>query len=332
MRTVDRVAVPGLLFSWLVRESSVAFFGSVMGLAGLGLLWRSVSVELGLPDIIGTGILLLAGSLFVALVFLQLMRALRMPEVLMAEWRHPVASAFFGAATICGGLFAVAILPASESLARLIWIPSAGLQLGLLVHFMGRWVTSPTELGQALPVWLIPMVGNAAMSFAGIPLGYRDASWFLAATALVTWVGFLPVLLQRAIFHEPKLPPAMAPALAILVSAPAINAQAWLKLSGQADPVFAVLTFAALFFFLLIVRVSFTWISAPFSRTWWALTFPSTALASCLFQYSQYAGTRTASILAWSGIAFASAVVILVSGLALRAIARNWREVWGRAG
>lgn len=287
-------------------------FASVMGTAGLGLAWRASAGIIGAPAQVGEAILAFSALVFVLLLGAQLGRLLTKPRAIAAEWRDPIASNFLGAATIGASLLSAAVLPYDRLIAQAIWIPTAALQLWLLVAVMGRWIAQPYELVQAGPIWLIPMVGNASLSFAGAPLGYIDVSWLLLAAATISWLGFLPIFLQRLIFATPKLPERMAPSLAILVSAPAIISLGLRSVTGHVDDAFRFTAFAALFFAILVLSLWKRMFSAPFSRVWWAFTFPTAALASAMLRYHEQAQTQFSAGVAMVCLGAASLIVAVV--------------------
>ena len=71
-----------------------------MGLGGVGLAWRQAATQLGAPALVGEALLALTALVWVAVVGLQLLRALRHTDALLAELAHPVRAAFAAAPTI----------------------------------------------------------------------------------------------------------------------------------------------------------------------------------------------------------------------------------------
>ena len=302
----------------LLAQATANTFTCVMGTAGLGLLWRTAAQVLNLPAAPGEWILAFSAVVFVVLLGAHLLRALRLHAQWRHEWADHLGASFMGAITISGHLMATAALPYDHRLAEIIWIPSALAQIALLLYVLGRWIKSHTEPAQVLPVWLIPMVGSAAVSFAGVSLGHAEICWLMWSAALICWLGFLPLLLYRLIAVQPELPAPAAPTLAILVSAPGVLAVGWRMLTGQADHAFVLLTFSSLFFALLVLRLLGWVVRAPFSRAWWAFTFPGTALATALLRYHEATHSGVSAALAWGGLGGASAILALIWLLALR--------------
>jgi tellurite resistance protein len=295
----------------LLKIGSASNFVAIMGTAGLGLLWRSASKTLDMPVLIGEAILLFSLLSFAVLLSGYVLRALVLPEEWRKELRDVVGLCFTGAITISGSLAAAALLPYHSLIAFWVWSIFTTAQLVLFVTLFGRLLRDPFEIQQITPLWFVPIVGCAAVSFAGVPLGYGEFCWFMFAAALVCWLFFSPLILLRVVFHEKPLPVPARPITAILVSAPAVLALAWNALVGVGDNMFVLLTFSALFFALAILSQIGWLLENPFTRSWWALTFPSTALASTLMVYHGYTHSVMSALL--SNGALAAATFVLVS-------------------
>lgn len=162
------------------------------------------------------------------------------------------------------------------------------------------------------------MVGHGAVCFAGSAFGFRDLCWAYLAISLMSWMAFLPLLLHRLIIGDPKLPAAMGPSLAILISAPAINALAWFAVTGAVDASYRILAFVALFFVLVVVALKPLSSASGFSISWWAFTFPAAALASTFVRLFVASPSTTNAALAMATLLGATFVVLAVWVGALR--------------
>jgi tellurite resistance protein len=293
-------------------------FTSTMGIVGLGLAWRSASADFGLPQPIGEFILLLGAAMYGALIVLQIARAWLRGHAMAEEWRSSSQFVFFSSATISGSLLALAAMPYSLFLARLVWWPTTIAQLVLLIASMRRWMITTHRLSETGPTWLIPMVGNASPAFAGVALGYGDLSRAMLYSAIACWFAFQPIILLRMVFAEPRIPIRALPTLKILVSAPAVIAIALSSIFGNGNPFSEFWTYCSLFFALSIASVGRRLWEAPFSRSWWGFTFPTTALASALIKHYQASPAPFTATLAVGALAVATGLVMTVSFAALR--------------
>lgn len=305
------------------RTCPVAAFSSVMGLCGLGLAWRAASQVLGAPQAVGESLIAISAVVFCVVATFYLIILVRSPSVVAREFRSPATCCYFGCPTIALLLIAAGVLPHASGTALALWLVGAVGQFLLFLILMGRWISERTDLTETTPAWLIPVVGNATATFAGVPLGFRELSWFLMAVGLMSWLALLPLLLNRLIFHPDPLPARLAPSLAILVSSPAVGCVAWLQLTGRVDEVFRLVFFIALFSAVLVIRLWRLAAMAPISVAWWAYTFPSAALATASIRYRQHVVGPGETTLAWSALALASIVVAGISLLSLRALLRH---------
>ncbi|WP_242460015.1 C4-dicarboxylate transporter [Pantoea agglomerans] len=301
-----------------MKIASVSFdlFSSVMGITGLGLVWRAASSTYAAPEwlgeiLLGTGLLI-----FIFLIFCQTLRLICCRDLLLEEWRSRSRRNFFCAATISGFLLCAALVPYSIKVASLFWIASICAQLFFLVCTFRRWVIDELEVHEIGPVWLIPMVGNASPSFAGLLLGFPGISKMMLFSAILCWALFMPLILWRIVFVRPNTPFTSMPGLAIMVSAPAVISVALTCLYGQMTEVALFMAWTALFFAIVLISL---WrrMLPPFHRGWWGFTFPSTALASALIRVDSALPSPLNHMLALGAIIFASFIVTSVTAIAI---------------
>lgn len=267
-----------------IREIGFDYFSAVMGLAGLGLAWRAAAQSFEGPSILGEMVLALALGIFILLVIFQMFRIAFFPRELAAEWKNLARRNFFCAATIASALLSLGVLPYSRQAAELLWLAGVTAQVIFLVLMIRHWFLETVNHSELSPAWLIPMVGNASPSFAGVSLGYGPACKILLATAFLCWAIFLPLILYRIIFVNPKTPEKSMPGLAILVSAPAVISISIFSFTHAANEAVQFLAWTSLFFAVVIMSLGKRLVATSFSRNWWAFTFPSTALASSLIR------------------------------------------------
>jgi tellurite resistance protein len=297
-----------------------------MGICGLGLSWREAGQVLAAPRAIGEWLIAVGVMLFIALSALYGIKTVRDPSIVVAEFRAHSSASNFACITVAVVIVAAAVLPHAPFAALLLWALGTGGQFVLFLTLLGRWIAEPTEILDAAPAWLVPIVGNVTATLAGVPLGFHETSWFLLAVGLVSWIAFLPLLLHRLIFCDDKLPQHLVPSLAIFVASPAVGCLSWLQLTGRVDAVYRFNLFTALFFALLVLRLWQLAVRAlPVSVVWWAYTFPSAALASALIRYCQHVSGAGERLLAWAGLALTT---IAVAGVGLISLRNCSPRVW----
>jgi len=249
-----------------------------MGTAGLALAWQKAHLVLGTPLIIGAALRGTVSALFVVLLIVYGLKALRYPQAVGMEMRHPVRINFFPTVSISLLLLAIAYLESAPEAAFWLWSAGALLHLGLTLAIFGSWLHhTHYDVKHANPAWFIPVVGNIIIPIAGIHLASPELSWFFFSIGLVFWIVLLTIVLYRLFFHEP-LPVRLAPTLFILLAPPSVGFIAYLGLTGELDAFARILYYTALFLALLLASNAVRFLRLPFFISAWAYSFPLAAL------------------------------------------------------
>ncbi|HFE8952582.1 TPA: C4-dicarboxylate transporter [Klebsiella pneumoniae] len=257
---------------------SFDLYSSVMGITGLGLVWRAAAKTYDVSA--------LPGEVFLA--------------------------------TGSGFLLAMGLLPYSILLAKVLWIAAVAAQIFFLTCTFRRWLIDQLDTHEISPVWLIPMVGNASPAFAGVDLGFPGLSKMLLFSALLCWALFMPLILWRIVFVRPVTPQKAMPGLAIMVSAPAVIAVGLYCIYGGMNDVIEFMAWTALFFAIVLISLWRRMIPDTFGRIWWGFTFPSTALASALIRVDAASMTTLNHTLALAALTFATFVVCSIIVMTVR--------------
>lgn len=303
-----------------LSAAPMALFAIVMGLAGAALAWRKAADLFGAPEAIAEALMGVAGLAYVAIVAVQVVRALRFPGAHLAEFHDPARSSFVPAFTVATALMAAGIEPYSIGAARALWVFAAGLHVLLAFLLLRRWFTEPRDLSEASPAWFIPVVGNLLMPVVGVPLGFTVASWFLFSVGAVFWLILAPVMTSRLFFGTP-LPEKQVPSLFILLAPPAVGGLAVIALNGGdlsvvSHALLGFGTFIALLTASMIGRV----VATHFAIGWWALTFPCAAFANLAQTYALEFPGLAPRLAAGAALAFANLIVAAVAVLTMRAL------------
>lgn len=279
--------------NWLAHLP-VSLFASVMGLGGWTLatikahqLWASawlgaLSVALGV----------LTALVFLGLVLLYGVKALRHPQALRGEWNHPIKLAFFPAVSIglllLAAIFA-ALWPQAHRGAQLVWLLGSALHLSLTLAIISRWMhRDGYQIAHANPAWFIPVVGNIVAPLAGVELGFVELSGFFFAVGIFMWLPMLALILNRLFFH-PAMPPKLLPTLFILLAPPTLGMLSWLKLHGGVFDDFARLLYSFAVFTALLLLTQWPYFrKLPFALPWWALSFPLAAFTTATMVMTQH--------------------------------------------
>ncbi|HHC2036156.1 TPA: C4-dicarboxylate transporter [Klebsiella pneumoniae] len=278
---------------------SFDLYSSVMGITGLGLVWRAAAKTYDVSALPGEVFLATGLAVFLVLTGIQLLRLVFCRQIILAEWHSRASKNFFCAATISG-------------------IAAVAAQIFFLTCTFRRWLIDQLDTHEISPVWLIPMVGNASPAFAGVDLGFPGLSKMLLFSALLCWALFMPLILWRIVFVRPVTPQKAMPGLAIMVSAPAVIAVGLYCIYGGMNDVIEFMAWTALFFAIVLISLWRRMIPDTFGRIWWGFTFPSTALASALIRVDAASMTTLNHTLALAALTFATFVVCSIIVMTVR--------------
>ncbi len=306
----------------LFTRLPAGLFASVMGLSGLALAWRVAAETFPVSPWIGDALGGLSLAVFLLLATFYVAKLIQAPNAVRAEFENPVQSSFLATITVTLLLLAGIVRPWSFAMADMIWMVGAAAHLLLAIAIVGSWISRRPDIGQMNPGWFIPTVGHIVASITGAPLGHVELGWFFFAAGAVFTLILYPMVVYRLTVHE-TLPPALQPTLFILIVPPALIFLASLALGGSVDGVargfFSIALLVAL---VLAVRLR-QFLALPFAASWWAYTFPLDALTIAALRYHEGIGHPASAVLAALLLALATALVVGVLGLSLRALARG---------
>ncbi|PLL66193.1 C4-dicarboxylate transporter, partial [Klebsiella quasipneumoniae] len=89
---------------------SFDLYSSVMGITGLGLVWRAAAKTYDVSALPGEVFLATGLAVFLVLTGIQLLRLVFCRQIILAEWHSRASKNFFCAATISGFLLAMGLL------------------------------------------------------------------------------------------------------------------------------------------------------------------------------------------------------------------------------
>lgn len=301
----------------------IAIFSTVMGTAGLALVWLKAHAVLEMPLVVGEGLRGVASALFVLLLASYGLKALRYPQAVKLEMRHPIRVNFISTVSISLLLLAISYLEAAPAVAFWLWGAGAMLHLGFTLAIFGSWLHhSHYEIKHANPAWLIPVVGNIIVPVAGVRLASPELSWFFFSIGLVFWIVLLTIVLYRLFFHEP-LPVRLTPTLFILLAPPSVGFIAYVNLTGEVDAFARVLYYTALFLALLLASNALRFLRVPFFVSAWAYSFPLAALTLATLVMSAHLPDSGFALL---GFGLLALLTLVLAVLAARTLVAVWRR------
>lgn len=296
-----------------------AFFGMVLGLAGLGGIWRLGARLWSLPAVVGEVVMLIAAAVWLVVAVLYAAKWVQSADAARAEAGHPVQCCFIGLAGVATMLVGLGALPYSKTAAAILIGAGALFTLAFALWRTGMLWQGDRDPGATTPVLYLPSVaGGFVTATALAALGLKDWGQLAFGAGLFSWLAIESVLLHR-LYTAPMMPPPLRPALGIQLAPPVVGAVAYLSVgSGGPDIVVHALIGYGILQAVLLLRL-LPWIrQQPFTPSYWGFTFGTTALASAPMLLVERGDTGAIAVLAPCLFAAANVVVVLVAGATLR--------------
>jgi len=312
----EPAAEPAESQNWLAHYP-VTLHAVLMGLFGLTLALHAASPVASWAGALSMIMLWVAVAAFALIFGVYLLKAIRLPASVVAEWHHPVKLAFFPTISISLLLMSTALWSPFPELAKIVWSVGAIGQGILTISVIRSWISHRAfEVGHLNPAWFIPAVGNVVAPVGGAAMGFTDLSWLFFSAGMIFWLILLVLVFNRLIFHMP-LPGKLFPTMVILIAPPAVGFVSYTALTGALDPFGIVLINCAYVFALLVLFELPKLRHMPFALSWWALTFPLAALSIGSFRYGIM---EESPVHTGIGLVVLVALAVIVAGLIVRTL------------
>jgi len=291
----------------------IMMFAIVMGLSGLAIVYEKAHEMFGIPSFIGKGLLILDSTILAILILVYLSKMLKYFNEVKHEFNHPVRINFFAAVAISFLLLSVAFHPVNKSVAFYLFTIGTILQTYFTLRTISFWINRNLEIQHSNPAWFIPIVGNVLVPVAGA--GFVDANllMYYFSIGLFFWVVLTAILINRIIFHH-QLAGKFMPTLFIFIAPPAVAFIAYLKMNGMQYDMFASALYnLALFFTFLLLFMYKNFLNLKFFISWWAFTFPLTAVTIASMLAYKLTHIVIYKYLAFAFILLSTIVIIIVA-------------------
>lgn len=251
-----------------------SYFGIVLGLSGLGQAWRVAHSLWQMPRYIGESLLGIATLVWLTLLIVYMVQAVRQPALVAQEFRHPVQGstpALLGVSTL---LIVLAVLPYSRTLAWVLTAAGIVWHVGFsLWHNGSMWKGGRSNLDSLPTLYLPTVAGNFTSAAALGALGYPDWAWLFLGAGMFSWLAMESLIIKRIWLAE-EVPTMQRPLLGIQFAPPVVCAMAWLSITpGSNDHWILMMWGYGLYQLMLGIRLG-KWLgSQPFSPSYWAYTF-----------------------------------------------------------
>ncbi len=289
------------------------YYGMVLGIIGMGFAWRYAGTIWPVTRWPGEILVGLAISLWLLLTVAFMTRAVRFPQSVLTEMRHPVMSSFvslFPATTL---LVSIGVVPWYRPLALVLFSIGVVVQLSYAAwQSAGLWRGRHPEEATT-PGLYLPTVANNFISAMGCgALGFHDAGLLFLGAGVFSWLSLEPVILQR-LRSAGELPQALRTSLGIQLAPALVACSAWFSVNGGEADTFAKMLFGyGLLQLLFMLRLMPWYLSQPFNASFWSFSFGVSALATTGLHLGQSSSTGLFHVIAIPLFIFTNAIIALL--------------------
>ncbi len=256
----------------------IMMFAIVMGLSGLTIVFQKAHEFFGFSELISNTLVVLVTSVFIIISLIYLVKMFKYMGAVKKEFTHPIRINFFAAIAISFLLVSVVYHPINHDIAYYCFIVGTILQTFFTFYTISFWINQNLSLDHSNPAWFIPIVGNVLVPVAGTGFISTNFLMYYFAIGMFFWIILTSILINRIIFHH-QLAGKFMPTLFIFIAPPAIGFIAYLKMNGGDFDMFASFLYnLALFFTFLLIFMYKNFTGLKFFISWWAFTFPLTAV------------------------------------------------------
>jgi tellurite resistance protein len=249
-----------------------------MGMSGLTITYQKAAQWLGFSHIIGLILMYITTIVFVVVSIIYLSKYSQYKSAVSKEFIHPVRINFFAAVSISMLMLAIIYKEINPTISAFFWYPGTLLHFYLTLHTISFWINRNQELSHSNPAWFIPIVGNILVPVGGIGFASTGVLMYFFSVGIFFWIILFAVILNRIIFHH-QLAGKFMPTLFIFIAPPAIGFIAYVKMHGGDFDMFASFLYnLGLFFTFLLFFMYKNFVGLKFFISWWAFTFPLTAI------------------------------------------------------
>ena len=252
-------------------------FAIVMGLSGLSIAYQKAAHLFHLSTLIPSLLAILTSLVFISITVTYLLKLLKYPQQVREEFNHPVRINFFAAFPISLLLLSVMFHDINIQVATVLWWVGMPLQGYLTFYTISFWINRNLEIQFSNPAWFIPIVGIVLVPVGGIDIVNHNFLMYFFSVGMLFWIILSTIIINRIIFHH-LLASKFMPTLFIFIAPPAVGTIAYVKLTGEFDLFASFLFNIGLFFTLLLIFMYKNFIKLEFFISWWAFTFPLTAM------------------------------------------------------
>ena len=290
----------------------IMMFATIMGLAGLTLVYKRASEILHFPSFISTIMMIISTIIFFVVLYFYILKIIKYKDEVKKELSHPVRINFFAASSISMLLLSMVYRHNIDFVSQIFFIAGAILHIFFTFYTIKYWINNNLEMQHSNPAWFIPIVGNLLVPIAGKGFVSDEILYFYFSVGIFFWIILFAIILNRIIFHAQFMAKFM-PTLFILIAPPAVGFISYIKLTGHLDFFAQILFNLGLFFTILVFVMYKNFINIKFFISWWAFTFPMAAITLATFLIYELSNHWIYLAIIYFFIAVTTIIVFLVA-------------------
>jgi tellurite resistance protein len=236
----------------------------------------------------------------------------------LEDWRNPILSPFLALVLIVPTLLAGELASVDLSVGRVLVAILTAFAVALGGWSTGQWIINDLNDECMHPGYLLPtatggLVSSIAASEAHLHLLAK--AWF--GVGIISWLLVASIVLNR-LFVRPRLPPPLAPTLALEAGPPMVAGVAYHAIHPESVDAFAAaLGGYAILMVALQLRLIPVYVRLSFTPGFWSFTFPAAAVALDGVVWLQM--TRPSGYVAYTA-AMLACVTLVITAVAARSI------------
>lgn len=295
-----------------IKYFPITGFSAVMGLTGLTIVFGKF-YHLGLlPKILFDFSIILVLALFSLFAVMYGLKMIYYPDEVKLDFNHKIRNNFFSAVSISLILLSVAFYSYFPLLAIPLWWMGVIIHTILTFRTIRFWFDNTFDIKQFNPAWFIPVVGNLLIPINGIDFAPSFISYFYFSIGILFWIILFTLFLYRTIFHD-HIPEKFIPTLFILLAPPAIGFVSYMRMTMSWDSFSLLLLFIAYFLLLLLLIMSRKFVGLKFYISWWAFTFPLTAVTVASLAALQVTSYFEFKVISWLLLIASVSLILIVA-------------------
>ncbi len=290
----------------------LTLYAAVSSLSALSAAWGLTGWEIGVKarEVLGT----ISTVIFVVVSIIYALKWRRYPQIIKRDFGDPIAINLFGVFFISLLTISTFVYTYYRQLGFVIWIFGTVTISVFSWIVLSRWFGKPQNPQNALPVWLVPLLGILDVPLSGLRYTSPDiheVCVFFLVTGLLFTAILIIVIFTRLLFQAELAAP-MYPTLLLLSVPFSMTYGIYDALTGGgADLVASFLYYGALFMAAVFGgRIFFCMVKFQFSVSFWTVSFPLAALTAAAFRYAHHSTIAFVKIIPFVLLAGTSIIIL----------------------